>query len=449
MPMRPRGDRFGKFPDQETEYLQLEVETPQGVFIRTIRPAAFLPHEVDRGWAAETATRGAAAFWGLRDFVFRPSLRRRGAASRELGDAIIVVGPWAASVQVKSRHAPGGDERRERTWLDKKIAEGVRQSLGTIRAMHKAGVVELENERGMAIPIRATDKIWVPVVVVDHPGLESYVPTSEAVVLLRRDWEFLFEQLKSTYAVVEYLARVHRRPGAVELGHEAIRYYELAAADLVAPPGPLDPRLGAEGRSAPLLPQAPAPSSNLVRVMLEDIAAAAPSEGHDPAARLDTIAAVDAVPVGVRLDLAEAVLKWLDDVAKEEEGTTRWWFRRMIWPDRPYLIFGAATRHNQVVADSFSSYVSLRHQQMLELIPERTDVMTVGVLLTPRTDGLRPWDTSMAATRGDQHFEADLRAALEHLWGRLGSNTKHSEGAVDEIQDEIDAALEAEQKKLS
>lgn len=155
------------------------------------------------------------------------------------------------------------------------------------------------------------------------------------------------------------------------------------------------------------------------------------------------------MPVGVRLDLTETVLRWLDEVVKEEEGTTRWWFRRMIWPDRPYLIFGAASRHNEVVGDSFASYVSLRHQQMLELIPERTDVMTVGVLLTPRTDGLRPWDTSMAATRGDQHFEPDLRAALERLWGGLGSDTKHSEGAVDDILDEVAAALEAEQKKSS
>ena len=436
---------MAKLPDQQADFLQLEVETPQGLFVRTIRPAAFLPDELDRGQAAETATRGAAAYWGLRDFVFRPALQRRGSGNRELGDSIVVVGPWAASVQVKSRHVPSSDERRERTWLDKKIAVGVRQSVGTIRALHKARVVELENERGMSVPIRAADKTWVPVVVIDHPGLDSYAPTTEAVVLLRRDWEFLFEQLKSTYAVVEYLARVHGRPGALELGREAIRYYELAAADVVGgPPQPLDPRLGAEGRSAPLLPQAPAPASDLVRVMLEDIAAVAPSEGHDPAGRLDSIASVDAVPVGVRLDLAEAVLKWLDDVAKTEEGTTRWWFRRMIWPDRPYLIFGAASRHNELIAESFSAYISLRHQQMLELIPERQDVMTVGILLTPRTDGLRLWDTSMAATRGDQHFEPNLRAALEHLWGALGSDTKHSEDEVDEILDDVKAALESE-----
>ncbi|MBA3877789.1 MAG: hypothetical protein C0498_12860 [Anaerolinea sp.] len=430
--------------DRQSDLLQLHIETPQGIFVRTIRPAAFLPEDIDRGWAAETVTRGAAAYWGLRDFVFRPAIRRRGRANRELGDTIIVVGPRAASVQVKSRRNPGDDERRERRWLDKKIGEAVRQSVGTIRALHLAGVVELENERGFTVPIRATDKTWVPVVVIDHPGLNAYTPSTEAVVLLRRDWEFLFEQLKSTYAVVEYLARVHARPGAVELGRESVRYYELAAADLVAPPKPLDPRLGAEGRSAPLLPQAPAPASDLVRVMLEDIAAIAPSEGHDAASRLDSIAAIDAVPVGVRLDLAEAVLKWLDDLTGSEDGVTRWWFRRMIWPDRPYLIFGAASRHDQVIANAFSAYVTLRHQQMLELIPERTDVMTVGVLLTPREDGLRPWDTSMVATRGDQHFEPDLRTALERLWGALGSDVTQSLDEVDEILDDVGSALEAE-----
>jgi len=52
----------------------------------------------------------------------------------------------------------------------------------------------------------------------------------------------------------------------------------------------------------------------------------------------------------------------------------------MIWPDRPYLIFGAASRHDQLIA-------------------------------------------SMAATIGDQHFEPDLRSALERLWGKPGSET--------------------------
>src|SRR5688572_27749241 len=82
----------------------------------------------------------------------------------------------------------------------------------------------------------------------------------DAVVLLRRDWEFLFEQLKSTDAVIRYLHRVSTM-GHEPLGDEPRRYYELAAADAAAPPGPVDPRLvkpGMMSASIPFLPQAPA-----------------------------------------------------------------------------------------------------------------------------------------------------------------------------------------------
>lgn len=42
--------------------------------------------------------------------------------------------------------------------------------------------------------------------------------------------------------------------------------------------------------------------------------------------------------------------------------------------------------------------------------------MTVGVLMTPRTDGLRPWDTTMCAVFGEQEFTPEARAALEEMW---------------------------------
>jgi hypothetical protein len=429
--------------------LILQIETPVGIFVRTIMPAALLPEDVDRGWAAETVTRGAAAFWGLPDFTFRPALRRRGKASRELGDTILIVGPRAAAVQVKSRRAPSSDEIRERAWLDKKIAEGVRQARGTIRAIRATTTVDLVNERGRQISVRAADKTWVPVVVLDHPGIEGYTPTGEAIVVLRRDWEFLFEQLKSTYAVLEYLDRVHQRGGVVVLGREPIRYYELAAADLAAPPGPLDARLTAVGHtsgSAPLLPQEPVPFGELIRIILEDLATIPVPEGQDAGALLDAIGAIDAAPVGIRIQLAEAVFRYLEEVTQVEEGSVRWWFRRMVWPDRPNLVFGAASRHDAMIEAAFSAYVSLRHQQMLELIPERTDVMTVGVLLTPRSDGLRPWDTSMAATRGDQNLGSELRVELERLWGALGSDTVHDGDDAAEILAAVDEALAAQQR---
>jgi hypothetical protein len=45
---------------------------------------------------------------------------------------------------------------------------------------------------------------------------------------------------------------------------------------------------------------------------------------------------------------------------------------------------------------------------------------TVGVLLTPRHDGLRDWDTSMAAVSGPIELsEADL-ALYRETWGSSG-----------------------------
>jgi hypothetical protein len=340
----------------------------------------------------------------------------------------VVVGNIGASVQVKSRQAAISSKARERLWLEKNIEKGSRQATGTIRNLRTADAT-LVNERGRQVVIRGQEKTWLPVVVVDHPGVDGYLPTGPAVVLLRRDWEFLFEQLKSTYAVLEYLRRVGA--GApVPLGDEPVRYYELAAADAVAPPSLPDPRLQpfmhASG-SAPLLPQPPAGHGDrkhhiILRAVLEDITTAPMPDGIDQADRLDLLAAIDATPVAYRSELGKMLLAWLSDAANASASETRWRFRGHIWPDRPYLLFGATARYDATIQRAFGTYVSLRHQQHLEVMPERFEMMTVGVLLTIRTDGLRPWDTTVVATRGDQQIEPEDRTLLERLWGKIGES---------------------------
>jgi hypothetical protein len=87
--------------------IRIEVKTRTGTFIRTIRPATLLPEGVARGPEAEAATRGAAAFYGLPDFVFHPALERRGPGVREIGDALLVAGPqWSGG---SGQSPPGSD----------------------------------------------------------------------------------------------------------------------------------------------------------------------------------------------------------------------------------------------------------------------------------------------------------------------------------------------------
>ncbi|MEU5695436.1 hypothetical protein [Actinosynnema sp. NPDC020468] len=55
-------------------------------------------------------------------------------------------------------------------------------------------------------------------------------------MLTRRDWEFLFDQLHSTHAVLDYLLRTVG--DRCELDGEVQRYHEFALADQQAEPDP-------------------------------------------------------------------------------------------------------------------------------------------------------------------------------------------------------------------
>jgi hypothetical protein len=142
---------------------QLLIETPDGVATRSIMPASLLAPDRPRGAAAEEATRSAAAYWGLPDFVFRPTMQVRGARNRELGDAIVVVGNRGAVVEVKARDTPAAPSpHRERAWIDKTVATGTKQARGTIRALRYSGRVTLANERGRRVIIATASVNWVP-----------------------------------------------------------------------------------------------------------------------------------------------------------------------------------------------------------------------------------------------------------------------------------------------
>lgn len=408
--------------------LTLMVETSAGVFLRPIAHALPLPAGSNQGSAAEAAVESCAAVWGLPDFVYRPVLRRVSSGTREIGDRILLVGRNGVVVQIKRRADRTDDETREAAWIRKASTKGLRQGLGTIRAL-TSEPTRLINGRGREIAVDANRVDWIVVVVVDHddPPEDLFVEKAgnvPQVVLLRRDWEFLFDQLRSAHAVVQYLKRA-AEADPIELGREPVRYYRLAAADAATPPSPLDARIIGEGTpiSAPLLPQAPVAADadgfhRLLRIILEDIATS-PVAHEIEESRLSVLSEIDRLPVAHRSELGKLLLDMLNDVAGVDASETKWRFRLFRFaPPEPQLGFGACSRFSELHMEAFRQWVTLRHHEFGADLGTYEGVATVGVLLTPRHDGLRPWDTTMVRAEGDFELTDEELRGLEDVWNR-------------------------------
>jgi hypothetical protein len=401
-------------------------------FGRPIPAAIELDPEVDPGTAAEDACRSAASFWGLPDFVMRPAVVRKGRASREAGDGTIVVGSRALAIQVKHRMpAAGNNATAEIGRIIKRIDTGARQASGSIRSLSN-GSVPLVNGRARTVGTLAPDLEWCRVVILDHPSAPEVTipgathPAVPLVVLLRRDWDFLFDQLRSLSAVVDYLFRVAGDDDHT-LGAESARYYRLAKADESA----LLSRHQAEWAKAleiptfsqPALPLVPpssldAAGATVYRLILEDIAESPiDSEEH---VRLWMLGLLDRYPVIERAVIGRLLLGQLDGVARLTEET-RWHFRTTTLDEGTLqLAFGVCSMLSEMHREAFRQWAMLRHHDLCERQQHDADrLSTVAVLLTPRWNGgARLWDTTTVALNGALDLEHDELEQMRELWNR-------------------------------
>ncbi|MFF7206255.1 hypothetical protein [Streptomyces sp. NPDC008141] len=411
---------------QDADSLTLMVSTPSGVYERVIPHATPLRHHDRRGTAAEMAVKDAAATWGLPDFVMAPSVERKGRGVREISDGLLVVGNRGVVVQIKAREGEPGTVERETSWVFKQLTAAGKQVQGTVRRL-KAQGVQMINGRGRSVSIDSPAIDWVGVTIIEHPDppQELAIATQDGntpvIALLRRDWEFLFNQLRSTHAVVGYLHRV--AASAPVLGGEPERYYELAAADAEAVPGALDPswtRRGGQPHSVPLLPAAPAGSDDdeahtMVRIMLEDVATS-PTGPAEREAWQQVLASLDSLPVGYRTKLGRFLLDALAAVTQAEQGTTAWRMRTFIaGPDWDQLGFAACSTLTDHTRAAFSAWLQLRHHERGQH-SDLADLTSVGVLLTPRTDGYRDWDTNVVAINGDPELTDEELLTYQDLF---------------------------------
>jgi hypothetical protein len=397
-------------------------------FARPIPPATPLPPGLTAGTGAEASLLHAASFWGLPDFVMRPKIVRKGKGSREIGDGTVVVGKRGLAIQSKARECPSSDGDKESRWIDKKINEARSQASGALRNL-KQDNVTLVNQRGRTVPIVGSEIEWLRVIILDHPDppeLEIHTDRDtekDLVVVLRRDWDFLFDQLRSASAVADYLFRIADE-GVHRLGDEPARYFELAQrdTDCVTKPAPWTQAFGGvQQLSHPLLPTTPPARMDgightVYRLILEDVARS-PLNGGE-ADRLLALSLLDRCPVAERGVLGRLLLSHLDDVAAVDEGT-KWKFRRMLLDHGALqLAFGTSSSLSQPHQEAFRYWTMLRHHDLTEanLSSPRGVRRTVAVLLTPRLDGRRPWDTSVLMLQGDIDLQPDEVAQMRRLW---------------------------------
>ncbi|MCX4657653.1 hypothetical protein [Streptomyces uncialis] len=417
---------LGRVEDADT--LILMVSAADGVYERVVPNATPLRGHARRGTAAEVAVQDAAATWGLPDFVMVPSVERKGRGVREISDGLLIVGGRGVVVQIKAREGVPGAPEKESSWVLKQLAAAAKQISGTVRRLKTQGV-QMTTGRGRSVRIDSPAVNWIGVIIIEHPApppnlaITTQAGATPVIALLRRDWEFLFNQLRSTHAVVGYLHRIGTSTPV--LGGEPERYYELAAADAAASPGPINPswiRRGGQPCNVPLLPAAPAGSDNdkahtMVRIVLEDVATSLTGPDEWEPWQI-VLASLDSLPVGYRTDLGRFLLDGLDTVTTAEAGATAWRMRTFIaGPDQDQLGFAVCSALTDHTRAAFSAWLQLRHHERGKGT-DLASLTSVGVLLTPRTDGYREWDTTVQVINGDPELStADLRVYRD-LWNK-------------------------------
>jgi hypothetical protein len=169
----------------------------------------------------------------------------------------------------------------------------------------------------------------------------------------------------------------------------------------------------------PLAPVASAdrPAHEIVGLIFEDIAAMRLQQASEQD-RLRVLAEMDRLPVAQRALIGQFVLDAMAQVSGGTEDGSVWRLRSVRGRDgRTHLGFGACSRpYAPVIREAFGWWVQLRHHDVLEATGGGQELTTVAVLLTPRDDSRRPWDTTMCAVSGPLNFTDGELATLRSMW---------------------------------
>ncbi|MFD9379762.1 hypothetical protein ACFWBH_30310 [Streptomyces sp. NPDC059999] len=153
--------------------------------------------------------------------------------------------------------------------------------------------------------------------------------------------------------------------------------------------------------------------------MLEDSALPPLQDSLTGRNRFTVLSDLDRLPVAAGVDWGHLLLDMLGDVPQVPADQCKWRFRRMFDADGTrQLIVSAATRFDRDVQAAFTAYVQLRRHEVTTRTGRTGGPSALGVLLTPRHDGRRPWDTSTVRVHGDLELPLEELRVYSEAWNR-------------------------------
>lgn len=389
-------------------------------FAFSVDKATSLPDWLVDGYASEFAVLDVAAKYGHPDAVFDSRHVATGSGTKERGgDGIILCGKRGLIVSSKKRQAETAAEVAvEQGRIQRRINKAYGQACGSHRPLMGASPSVFTNWRGRSIPIDGRTVDWTTVVVVDLPeGQPSFLPTipvragkPPAIVLARTDWDFLYRQLRSNYAVVDYLHRVRgdQRP----LGAENWRYAEYVLNDM----GPGLPHLAESESSTSTaqvhvhrpLPGDPVEDADLVehlvlRLIMEQVGLIESGLTVSEVERLNLLNFLDSFPVIHRTELGRSLRAEFAAALERREGRADISYSisvDVVDESVVSLFFGVAAEYSDAVAHDHESAKDVLFAQ-LRAMGSGTGCAVVAIMLyIEANDPILEWGMRAKMRRG-------------------------------------------------
>jgi hypothetical protein len=382
------------------------------------------------GEAVEEHVREIAALLGIADFVYTPTVVRKGTATREVSDGLLLCSQGVVVLQVKAREttaAARDDPEAARRWLNREFESAVQQGYGTRRTVRSRQVagdpVRATSVRALDFAVDRRDEFgvvlkddptgWPIVVVLDHPkSLDICVTVPDGVfVCTLDDWHQLNHAIRSVSGVVRYIQRVLevQAAGPFRLGQERDRFAAFARADaeFAAEKATSVPWFTLDGTHEDL-------GVELYRELLERVWL---GDARGPALSAEECRLIldflDDVPVATQA----AVGRWIVEKRDRLRATGNRQSGVHVLDDRP-LLYACTTEANEPDPDGWKAELCALTAVRLEEWREQRGCETPAVCVGVRamSEGIEYTHIYMASEDGVQ-VPAEIRADIEHRFG--------------------------------